>query len=107
MGLWSPSLSLPEVWLAQGDASGKGPARPAITGCWTRVCGPPASHSLRSGLRRVTFIERPSACTDASEDSEALDEAEGQGSYVFGLSPQRHLTNLVKESADHVHSNVF
>ena len=55
----------------------------------------------------MTFIERPSACTDASEDSEALDEAEGQGSYVFGLSSQRHLTNLVKESADHVHSNVF
>ena len=49
--------------------------------------------------------EGPSACADASEDSEALNETEGQGSYVLGLSPQRPLTNLVKESADRVRSS--
>ena len=49
--------------------------------------------------------EGPSACADASEDSEALNETEGQGSYVLGLSPQRPLTNLVKESAGRVRSS--
>lgn len=52
-------------------------------------------------------MERSSACTDASEDGETPNETEGQGSYVFGVSPQRHLTDLVRESADHVHSNVI
>ena len=103
-GACQPAASLPSLLLFR-DALGKGSARPVITGYWTWVCGPPASHSLRPGLLRVMVGEGPSACADASEDSEAPNETEGQGSYVLGLSPQRPLTNLVKESADRVRSS--
>ena len=105
MGLWSPGLSLPEAWLVQGDTSGKGPARQSSQAVGRGSVGPPASHSLRPGLLRVMVGEGPSACADASEDSEAPNETEGQGSYVLGLSPQRPSTNLVKESADRVRSS--
>ena len=58
-------------------------------------------------LARGDGYEGSSACTDASDDWEAPNEIEGRRSYVFGGSPQRHLTKLVIESADHVHSNVI
>ena len=56
-GACQPAASLPSLLLFR-DALGKGSARPVITGYWTWVCGPPASHSLRPGLCRVILRGR-------------------------------------------------
>lgn len=86
---------------------------------WGRVQSVPSSQLLDTRLWCSSFLlsevqlaqgdgyEGSPARTDASDDWEAPNETEGRRSYVFGGSPQRHLTKLVRESADHVHSNVI